>query len=315
MGQFEELLCKKLKKYDDVIIYGFEDIGMTMLDYIIDIETSIKIANYSGRVKYFATSVKERKSKRTEKKGIRIKSIYDLTDYAKSALVIIATQEQHHSDIRKILNELGFDNQLYILHENYCEIRKAIEEHKLMVDTNIQNYHINHYNKLNRLREKIKNGEKAKVFFMTHDAAVFGAMSVYRAMEKCDVFEPYIYIVSRRDVGYAEFMEDVKKDVDFFENYGCRVICGYDAEGNPKDIHPQYIRFMAKNRHLAPAALEKLHSEEEENENYHVVISQIEIYSRGEKSNGVISVGTDIEITAKYETDLPVEDVTLGFSL
>ena len=55
-------------------------------------------------------------------------------------------------------------------------------------------------------------------------------------------------------------------------------------------------------------------SEEEENENYHVVISQIEIYSRGEKSNGVISVGTDIEITAKYETDLPVEDVTLGFS-
>ena len=86
------------------------------------------------------------------------------------------------------------------------------------------------------------------------------------------------------------------------------------AEGNPKDIHPQYIRFMAKNRHLAPAALEKLHSEEEENENYHVVISQIEIYSRGEKSNGVISVGTDIEITAKYETDLPVEDVTLGFS-
>ena len=86
------------------------------------------------------------------------------------------------------------------------------------------------------------------------------------------------------------------------------------AEGNPKDIHPQYIRFMAKNRHLAPAALEKLHSEEEENENYHVVISQIEIYSRGEKSNGVIFVGTDIEITAKYETDLPVEDVTLGFS-
>ena len=237
MGQFEELLCKKLKKYDDVIIYGFEDIGMTMLDYIIDIETSIKIANYSGRVKYFATSAKERKSKRTEKKGIRIKSIYDLTDYAKSALVIIATQEQHHSDIRKILNELGFDNQLYILHENYCEIRKAIEEHKLMVDTNIQNYHINHYNKLNRLREKIKNGEKAKVFFMTHDAAVFGAMSVYRAMEKCDVFEPYIYIVSRRDVGYAEFMEDVKKDVDFFENYGCRVVCGYDAEGNPKDLH------------------------------------------------------------------------------
>ena len=87
-----------------------------------------------------------------------------------------------------------------------------------------------------------------------------------------------------------------------------------DAEGNPKDIHPQYIRFMAKNRHLAPAALEKLHSEEEENENYHVVISQIEIYSEGEKSNGVISVGKDIEITADYETDFPVEDVTLGFS-
>lgn len=87
------------------------------------------------------------------------------------------------------------------------------------------------------------------------------------------------------------------------------------SEGSPKDIHPQYIRFMAKNRHLAPASLEKIQSEEAENENYHISISRIELYSEGQKSNGVISVGKDIEIIADYQSDNAVEDVTLGFSL
>lgn len=39
---FQEKLCSELKKYEDVIIYGYADIGMCVLDYIIDMETSIK---------------------------------------------------------------------------------------------------------------------------------------------------------------------------------------------------------------------------------------------------------------------------------
>ena len=72
---------------------------------------------------------------------------------------------------------------------------------------------------------------------MTHDSAVFGYASVYREMEKQALFEPYIYVVSRRDLGYKEFYEEVKQNVKFFEEKGYRVICGYDEHGIPRDLH------------------------------------------------------------------------------
>ena len=106
------------------------------------------IANYSGRVKYFATTKQNRQSMRFERKGIKIKSIYELREYADKALIIIATQEQHHKNIEKTLDELGFCNRFTILHENYCALRECVENHKLIVANNIQQYHLNHQVKL-----------------------------------------------------------------------------------------------------------------------------------------------------------------------
>lgn len=234
---FSRILFEELHKYDMAIIYGFADIGTCLLDYVIDIETSIRIANYSGKVKYFATSSKVRKSLRSEIKGIKIKYIGDLDDYKNKALIIVATQEKHHRDISKTLDEFGFENRLYVKHADYCEIREKIENHKGIINARIGQYHINHQIKLDRLRRKIEKGKKAKVFFMTHDSAVFGAASVYRSMEQNPIFEPYIYVISRRDVTYENFMEDVRRDVNFFSENKYEVICGYDEYGNPVDIH------------------------------------------------------------------------------
>lgn len=233
---FTNYLCAILKKYDDVIIYGYGDVGVSILDYIIDLETSIKIANYSGRVKYFATSYEVR-SMREEIKGIKIRNIYDLQSYSENALVIVATQEKHHKSIIKILEKLKFEHVLLIKHEDYCSIRECIENHKGIVNNRIGQYQLNHQIKLERLRMKARTGKKVKVFFITHDSAVFGAASVYKAMEKDDLFEPYIYIVSRRDITYKDFFLDVKKDVAFFEEHGYKTICGYDEYQNPRDIH------------------------------------------------------------------------------
>lgn len=205
MSDIKEKLCAKLKDYENVILYGYADIGKCMLDFIIDVETSIKIANYSGRVKFFATSARK--------------------------------QEKHHGNISRVLDELGFHNRLYVRHEDYCMIRESVENHKTIVNNNIQQYHLNHQVKLNRIREKVRQGKKVKVFFLTHDAAVFGCASVYWHMFEDDLFEPCIYVVSRRDVGYEKFMQDVEKDVSFFKERGFRVICGYDEEENPLDLH------------------------------------------------------------------------------
>lgn len=232
---FLETFCGHIKRYNTVIIYGYADIGQCVLDYIIEFETSIKIANYSGRVKYFAHSYEE--ITRVEKKGIKIKSIYNLKNHKKDALVIIAVQEKNQKAVTEILDELGFEHRLYISHENYCRIRMDVENHKNLLDTRVMQYHLNHSRKLERLRDRVKAGKKVKVFFMTHDSAVFGYASVYREMEKQALFEPYIYVVSRRDLGYKEFYEEVKQNVKFFEEKGYRVICGYDEHGIPRDLH------------------------------------------------------------------------------
>ncbi len=236
MGLMENF-CECIKKYDDVIIYGYAEIGVCVLDYIIDFETSIKIANYSGRVKYFATSFSVAKKTRQEKKGIKIQCINDLKEYAKSALVIIATQEHYHKEIDCTLRELGFEHKLFITHGMYCTMKYQIEQHKLELNNAIRQYHLNHQIKLEQLRKKVEKKQSIKVFFMTHDSAVFGAESVYRAMEKDPLFKPYIFVVSRRDVSYANFYEDVLKDINFFIKHGYEVISGYDEKGNPKDLH------------------------------------------------------------------------------
>lgn len=234
---FSRKLCEELNKYNIAIIYGFAAIGKCLLDYIIDIETNIKIANYSGKVKYFATSDGKRASMRSEIRGIRIKHISELIDYKDEALVIVATKEEHHQNIAKTLDEFGFKNRLYVKHEDYCEIREKIENHKEVVDIRMGQYHLNHQIKLDRLRRKIGRVGRAKVFFVTHDSAVFGAASIYRCMEQSSVFEPYIYVISRRDVTYSKFLEEVLRDVKYFADRDYRVICGYDEHGNPIDIH------------------------------------------------------------------------------
>lgn len=233
---FRRILCSELKKYNDVIIYGYADIGQCVLNYIIEFETSIKIANYSGRVKYFAHSNKK-ESARVEKRGIPIRRIWDLQEYAKKALVIVATQEQHHKDISSVLDELGFENRIYITHEAYCEIRESVENHKELTDNRVMQYHLNHQIKLERLRRKVREGKKVKVFFLTHDAAVFGLSSVYKAMEQDTMFDPYIYVVSRRAITAVDFFEEVLRDVGFFEKRGYKVINGFDSAKNPKDLH------------------------------------------------------------------------------
>lgn len=235
---FKETLLGKLKKYKDVIIYGYMDIGTCVLDYIIDLETNIKIANYSRKVRYFAySSPEETTSNRHDKKGIAIKSIHQLTAYADKALVIIATQEQYHKEITETLDELHFKNRLYVTHEAYCLLRETAENHKGIMDNRIMQYHTNHRMKLDLLRAKVQTGKKGKVFFMVHDAAVFGCDSIYQAMEKDVLFEPYVFVVSRRDVDYKFFYEDVLKDVRFFEEKGYRTVNAYDEQQNPKDLH------------------------------------------------------------------------------
>lgn len=245
---FRITLCQTLKKYDDVIIYGYKDIGTCLLDYIINLETDIKTSNYSGKVKYFAhTGVQERAY---ERKGIPIKSIDDLKGYAESALVIVATQERYHIDIKKVLDGLNFKNVIYVKHEDYIFMKEIVQNYNGIVANQIMQYSLMHQTKLNRIKENVKVGKKIKVFFMTQRAAAFGCESIYKAMMQDDLFEPYILTISKRDIWYRDFYKDVLEDVKFFEEKGFRVINAYDENQKAKDLmvlNPDIIFFDSPN--------------------------------------------------------------------
>lgn len=117
---FREALSDKWESFDDVIIYGHGEIGSCVLEYIINwgIENE---DNYTEKVKYFAHTSKLEPIR--EKGGIPIKSIWNLQEYADKALVIIAAMEKYQTSITAALDEIGFQNRIYITRDSFVWLR------------------------------------------------------------------------------------------------------------------------------------------------------------------------------------------------
>lgn len=238
----------KIKSYDDIIIYGYRDRGKCVLDFIIYNCCDVKSSNYSGTVRYFATSAELLNEH--EVKGIKVESISKLTSYAKDALVIVAMQEKHHENIKNHLEEYQFQNAIYVTTELYVELKQVEYQRVGITNQQVMQYHLNHSAKLEHLRNKVKAGKKVRVLFMTQRSAAFGCSSIYRCMEESDLFEPFIYPISKRDFWYNKFHEDVENDIEFFKERGYRVLNAYDEYWQPIDMenyHPDIIFFDSPN--------------------------------------------------------------------
>ena len=233
MDTLEEFV-NKIKEYKEILIYGYRDTGKCVMDYIINIETDKKTSNYCGRVKYFTCSHSPEIDH--EQRGFPIKQIYDLKEHAETALVIVATQEKYHKSIHRTLNELGFLNVVYIDHALYILMKERVDNYNGIYKQQVMQYSLMHQFQLQRLRTKIRSGNKATVFFMTQRPAAFGCASVYRAMEKSELFNPFVFVISKRDLWYKDFYKVVQNDVEWFKNHGFRAISAYDENHNPKDL-------------------------------------------------------------------------------
>lgn len=205
------------------------------MDYIINIETDKKTSNYCGRIRYFTCS--NAPELEHEQRGFLIKEIDSLREFSENALVIVATQEKYHKGIRDKLHQLGFYNVMCIDHALYILMKERVDNYNGIYKQQVMQYSIMHQFQLQRIREKTRNGKKVKVFFMTQRPAAFGCASVYRAMEKNKLFEPFIFVISKRDLWYKDFYNVVQDDVKWFENHGFRAISAYDECQNPRDLH------------------------------------------------------------------------------
>ena len=87
-----------------------------------------------------------------------------------------------------------------------------------------------------RLRDKVRRGGKVKVFFIVQYIAKFECKSVYDAMEKSELFEPYVLVTHPRDAYFAEepaLIEETRRSYQIMTERGYRTILGYDEQWHP----------------------------------------------------------------------------------
>ena len=92
---------------------------------------------------------------------------------------------------------------------------------------------------LNKLKEfniknKVKAGKKIDVAFLIDNIAKFTADSVYKEMEKSEIFNPFILFYDALDktfIRQPKNFESHKKDVELLKSRGYNVVDGYFSDG------------------------------------------------------------------------------------
>lgn len=104
----------KIKDYDIVIIYGAGKVGSLVVGYM----------QKKYPKKHVMVAITDKSINGKTCMGIKVKSIYDLVEYRKSALLIIASLDKFHGTMGYIARELGFENMYMINQKDYREITK-----------------------------------------------------------------------------------------------------------------------------------------------------------------------------------------------
>lgn len=220
-------LCKELNKYEDIIIYGYKDIGTCVLSHISNLEAESKENSYVNKVKYFAQS--EPQQMERKQKGVSIKSIFELKAYKDTALVIVATQEQHHESISKILKELDFKHVVYVMHKDYVYMRDMVQK----------------YNKImSSIEYHVRNGKRN---FVIYPFGENGKMTKRILNERFDIQEKYIVdnilCVADSTIKSVEYMkEDYEKD-DFVV-----LLAVFYHPPKTNDVYKQIANFVSLER-------------------------------------------------------------------
>lgn len=237
-----------------IIIYGYKLYGQELLEFIMNNYSNIRPSSYSGIVRCFATTFDTYESNIGfgEVKGIPIKVISELIDYAESDLVIIAVRESYHESVIETLTKYGFKNVALMTKVGFNEIKNTNCQVSGQLRLEVMNYSLSHQNKLRALKKKVANGKKVKVLFMTQRHTMFGCNSIYNIMEQSDLFEPCVLVFSKRDKLDKNWKAEVEEDFQKFKEQGYKVVSAYDEYGYPVDLdmyEPDIVFFDCPNLH------------------------------------------------------------------
>lgn len=97
---YESLYLQKLQNSNQIIVYGAGFVAMKVIKYLL--EKSIE--------NILCVAVTDIKDNQDELLGVRVRAVNELIEYKDSALVIIATFESLHDEIKEQLMNIGFTN-------------------------------------------------------------------------------------------------------------------------------------------------------------------------------------------------------------
>jgi len=113
----KEQLLDFVNKNDNIIIFGAGFCGELIARFLVEVGKADKI---------FCIVVSEKQGNPEHVVGIPVLDISDVTQYAESSPVIIATFEASHVEIKYVLNENGFKNIITMKDVCYAQIRKTL---------------------------------------------------------------------------------------------------------------------------------------------------------------------------------------------
>ena len=131
-------------------------------------------------------------------------------------------------------------SEQYIKEKIEQQGKKLGQENKEIIqqvqESNWLRYYTIHQKRLDDIRQKVSKGKNVKVFFLVTYSAKFESKTVYDAMIKSDLFDPYIFIVHPRDRYFSEHPElfiEAQENFKLFQERGYHCILGYDKQGKP----------------------------------------------------------------------------------
>lgn len=120
-----EQLVRVLSSHSHIIIYGAGMVGKLLAERLSDKKYGLQILCFA---------VTDASVNQPDILGIPVRSIHELSEYAKDSIVIIATLEKLHNTIQETLRELFFEQVLCVNSQLYADLRQTSDSLNSMVE-------------------------------------------------------------------------------------------------------------------------------------------------------------------------------------
>ena len=112
----ERQMIRQIKSYPTLILYGAGMVGELVLSRLNAHELKNQVVGIGVTKKGKSTQEKDRLC------GVPIFEISELKEYRKNSLVMVATLPNIQKEIKSVLDQLGFENQIFMTIKLYMEL-------------------------------------------------------------------------------------------------------------------------------------------------------------------------------------------------